>query len=304
MARHRQIRLDRDPAGPVRGHAQRAAEGGARNTRRPHHRARADLLAADPHRVGRDARDLRARADLDAEPGQAARRRAGEIGGEAREETGPALEEDHARVRRIDGAEVPGDGVAGDLREGAGQLHSGGPAAHDHEGEQGGALGAVLRALRRLEREEEPAPDLQRILQRLEPGRQGFPFVVAEVRVACAGGHDERVVGEHVARVEGHAPRRRVHRLRLGEEHAHARGVAQDGAERHRDVRRRQDGARHLIEERLEEVMVAPVHQCDAHVAAGEPARGVEAGEPAAHDHDVRRARIRHASHLRVYYRP
>jgi hypothetical protein len=50
--------------------------------------------------------------------------------------------------------------------------------------------------------------------------------------------------------------------------------------------------------------MVAAVEQRDTHVAAGETTRGVEAGEAAAHDHDVRGGGVRHAPHLRVYYRP
>jgi hypothetical protein len=150
-------------------------------------------------------------------------------GGKACEDPGAPFEEDHARLRGIDGAKIPRDGVPRDLREGARQLHAGGSAAHHHEGEQRGALGAVLLALRRLEREQDAPPDLQRVLQRLEPGGQGLPFLVAEVRVAGAGGHDEGVVPER-ARVERHAPGGRVHRLGLGEEHAHPRSAAQDGA--------------------------------------------------------------------------
>jgi hypothetical protein len=56
--------------------------------------------------------------------------------------------------------------------------------------------------------------------------------------------------------------------------------------------------------ERLEEMMVAPIQQRDADLVAGQPARGAEAGEAAADDHDVRRGGVRHAFHLRVYYRP
>jgi hypothetical protein len=50
--------------------------------------------------------------------------------------------------------------------------------------------------------------------------------------------------------------------------------------------------------------MVPPVYLGDPNVARGEPAGGGEARESAAHDHDVGRLGVRHAVHLRVYYRP
>ena len=127
------------------------------------------------------------------------------------------------------------------------------------------------RALRRLEGEQDAAADLERVLQRLESRGEPLPLVVAEVRVARAGGEDEGVVGEG-ALVEDDAPAREVHRPDLREEDAHARGVAQDGAQRHRDVGGGERGRRDLVEERLEEVMVAAVHEGHANVAARERA--------------------------------
>ena len=49
----------------------------------------------------------------------------------------------------------------------------------------------IVLALGRLVREEDPAPDLERVLDRLEPGRERRPLVVAEVRVARAGRDDQ-----------------------------------------------------------------------------------------------------------------
>ena len=51
-------------------------------------------------------------------------------------------------------------------------------------------------ALGALEREQHPPPDLERILQRLQAGRDPAPLVVAEVRVGRAGGDDQEVVVE------------------------------------------------------------------------------------------------------------
>ena len=52
----------------------------------------------------------------------------------------------------------------------------------------------VLLALGNLVRQQHPPPDLEGIVQRLEPGRDGFPLGVAEIRVGRPGGHDEIVV--------------------------------------------------------------------------------------------------------------
>ena len=51
-----------------------------------------------------------------------------------------------------------------------------------------------------LEGEQHAAPDLERILQALQPGRERLPLVVAEVGVVGAGGDDEVVVVEPTRR--------------------------------------------------------------------------------------------------------
>src|SRR5215510_8013517 len=88
----------------------------------------------------------------------------------------------------VDGAKVPRDCLAGDLSEGARQLHSGSAYPDDHERQEGRALGRIGLALRFLVSEENAPTNLQRVLERLEAGRQRFPFVVAEVRVSSADG--------------------------------------------------------------------------------------------------------------------
>ena len=82
----------------------------------------------------------------------------------------PGLEEDDARLRRVDQAEVARDGLARDLAESARQLDAGGSAAHDHERQQGPLHGAVALALGVHVGEQDAAADLQRVLERLEAG--------------------------------------------------------------------------------------------------------------------------------------
>ena len=100
---------------------------------------------------------------------------------------------------------------------------------------------------------------------RLEPGREALPLVVAEVRVGRAGGDDQVVVGELA--VGRAAPV--VRRGRTPVASASSTVVffcfAQDRAERIGDVARVERGGRDLVEQRLEQMVVAPVDQRDLH---------------------------------------
>jgi hypothetical protein len=106
--------------------------------------------------------------------------------------------------------------------------------------------------------------------------------------VACAGGEDEGIVGE-LPVLEEDPPAGQVHPFDLRQEDRDVSRIAQDRAERARDVRRRQRRRGHLVEERLKQVMVSAVHDGDADRMAGQPARGVQPAEAAPDDHDVRR---------------
>ena len=56
-----------------------------------------------------------------------------------------------------------------------------------------------------------------------------------------------------------------------------------------------QDARRHLVEQRLEQVVVGAVHHRDVDVGVGQRAHRVEAAEAAADDDDPVRARTAHA---------
>jgi hypothetical protein len=106
--------------------------------------------------------------------------------------------------------------------------------------------------------------------------------------VTRAGGEDQGIVGELTV-LEKDSPAGQVHPFGLRQEDRHVSRIAQDRADRARDVRRRQPRRGHLVEERLEQVMVSAVHDGDANGMAGQPARRVQTAEAAPDDHDVRR---------------
>ena len=102
------------------------------------------------------------------------------------------------------------------------------------------------------------------------------------------GGEDERVAGEDLPVGGGHAVRRRIERGDLGELDVHVDVIVEELAQRVGDVARGQLRGRHLVEQRLELVVVVAVDQRDAHVVAvGQAAGAADAGEAAADDDDV-----------------
>ena len=115
---------------------------------------------------------------------------------------------------------------------------------------------------------------------------------MAEVGVARAGGDDQGVVREAKAVPELDDPCVRVDPGGLAQQHGRVALPAEDGAQRLRDVTRRQRAGRHLVEQRLEQVVVAPVNQRHRDPVAGlaQLAGSVQPGEAAADDDDAVRA--------------
>ena len=185
----------------------------------------------------------------------------------------------------------------GDLAERAGELDAGRAAADDHERHPRRAPSRVGLALGGLEGDEDPAADLGGVLDGLEPGRDGRPLRVVEVGVVGAGRDDERVVGDRAAVGQQDLAPLGVDADGLAQDDRRVALLAQDGAQRLGDVAGRQRAGRDLVEQRLEEVEVAPVdeRQPDLGVDA-EAARRVQPGEPAADD---RRPDAAGAGHFR-----
>ena len=184
-----------------------------------------------------------------------------------------------------------------DLRQRAGQLDAGRSAADDHERQQPSLSRPVLLALRLLEREENPTSYIERVLQRLQSGRVRPPLVVAEIRVAGARCHNQVVV-RHLAIAEDDSFVIRIDCRRLREPHLDVRLMTEDPADRRRDVAGRQPGRRDLIEERLKDVVVAPVDEQNIDRRVTKCFCGVEPAETAADDDDARTRGCRHSSQI------
>ena len=126
---------------------------------------------------------------------------------------------------RVDRPKLVTQRVASDLADLPGHLHPGRAAPDHHEGQPCRAPSRVGVLLGGLERAQDALTDPQRALQRLDLERHRPPLVMAEVGVARAPRHDQRVVGDR--------RRRRDTRDRL-QQHP-ARLQVEAGGLRHQD---------------------------------------------------------------------
>ena len=177
-----------------------------------------------------------------------------------------------------------------DFNQGAGQLDPGGPAADDHKVHPGLARHIVVSTLGALEGFDHPRADRKGVGQRLQSRRVRCPVVVAEPVVDSTGGDDEVIKRQPRAVVQHRAACGDVdvHHLGLQDREAPAAHLAaQHMANGRRDRRRGQPGRGHLVEQRLEEVMVGAVEQGHIDLRAGQGAHGFKAAETAADDDDA-----------------
>ena len=300
VIRDRAVLANDDAPLAVGGDAQRLRQRVGLHARRPHHRGGADALAAVPRAeagqlVGKgavldldaalvDGDDARAGAHLRAQLLQLLDRALREALGEAGQDARPRLDERDLRLPRVDRSEVLAQDEPRELGDGARQLDAGGTAADHHEGEELAPLALVGLALRPLEGEEHAAPDLESVLDALEAGRVLLPLVVAEVRGLRAHRHDEEIVGEGV-RADVDAPTLEVDLLHLAHDHAHLLVLGHDAADGRGDLRWRQARHGHLVEQRLEQMVVRAVDQGDLDRRPVERLRRLEAPETTTDDH-------------------
>ncbi len=171
------------------------------------------VLDLDAGRV--DVDDLGAEAHLDAHVGQALDGAVAELLAERAEHRRGGVEQDDARLGRVDAAEVALEGAPGELGDLAGHLDAGRARADDDERHEPVDLGLGRRELGELERAEDAAPQLEGVVDRLHARGVPRELVVAEAGLAGAGGDDERVVGRDGLAPDGgvrHGARREVDR--------------------------------------------------------------------------------------------
>ena len=178
--------------------------------------------------------------------------------------------------------------AARELGDLAGHLDPGRAGADDDERHQPLDLLGGAGQLGPLERAEDAPAQLERVVDRLHARGELGEVVVAEVGLAGAGGHQQRVVGGDRVAVEHpgrHRPGREVDVGDVAEQDA---GVALPGEHltgRRGDLALGEDAGGHLVEQRLEEVVRGLGDQGDVDVGALERLRAEQPAEPGT-DHD------------------
>ena len=255
----------------------------------------ADLAVAvlDLDAVGVDVGHHRAELHLDAGLVQLPPGAAAEPLAEGGQHVRGGVEQDDAGGGGVDAAEVLAQGAVGELGDLAGHLHPGRAGADDDEGQQPVDLGLVLGELGELEGAEDPAAQLEGVVDALHAGRELGEPVVAEVGLAGAGGDDQLVVGVHGGAAQhgrGDRAGGEVDVGDLAEDDAGVLLAAQDLAGRGGDLALGQDAGRHLVEQRLEQVVAGLADQRDVDVGLAQPLGGEQPAESGADDDDARAA--------------
>ena len=179
--------------------------------------------------------------------------------------------------------------VVGQFGDLPGHLHAGGPGADDGERQQLPAPLRIVGPLGRLERAQDAAAQLQRVVDGFHAGGELGELVVAEVGLPGAGGHDQAVVGGVVGmteQVRHDDLAGQVDMRDIAEQHLDVALPAQDDAGGRGDLAFGDDAGRNLVQQRLEEVMGGAGDQLDVDVGPFEFFRRVQPAESRSDHHD------------------
>jgi hypothetical protein len=127
------------------------------------------------------------------------------------------------------------------------QIHARRPGTHNNEGQQRISGRGVRLDLGRFERRQDTPQHLERVLQRLQAWREWLPLVMAEIRVARAGGHNDRVVPNAAPVDLDDATLIQVESGDFTHHDSEVGVSAENEADRHGNVGGREGGGRHLV---------------------------------------------------------
>ncbi len=191
-------------------------------------------------------------------------------------------------LARVDAPEVAVEACARQLGDLPGDLDTRRSASHDDEGHPGTAGFGVILGLGHLEGPEDAATQLEGVVDRLHSWCEARELVVTEVGLPCSGGDDQAVERMRASRVvgtgRGHRPLRQVKMGHGRELDLDVVVLAQDPADRGRDLSLGEDSGRELVQQRLEQVIVDAVDQGHLHRSPLEEPCGEEAAEATAHN--------------------
>jgi hypothetical protein len=246
------------------------------------------LLDGEAHVV--DVGHHRVELDLDTQLLEPALRLTPQLRAHRRKHRGRGVEQDHAAILRRDRPERPHQGALGELGDLTGEFDTGGPGTDDDEREPALPLGRIRGHFCGLECTEDASAQLKRVVDGLHAGREGREMIVPEVGLLRARGHDDAVELDdrlHVHQLRRHRTAGDIDLLHRAQQHPDVLLLAQDQPRRGCDLANRQDAGRHLIEQRLEQVMRRIGDEGDVDIGVLQFLRRSEASEAGPDDDDA-----------------
>ena len=271
MSRQAQIRQNLQTPGAIGLDAQRLRQRRRRHAGAPDNVSRANNLAARQFDLALpDRLHAHTGAGFDAEPFELPLRARRQIGRKGPQQPFRPFDQDHPRLAGIDPVEIADQHRVRQFRKRARKLHPGRTAADHQNGHQFAPAFLVGLGFRFFKRQQDLAADAQGIVERLEAGRILRPTVVAEITRHPAEGENQVIVIQHAALGKLRGPvgdmdffGLQIEADRLAHQHVEVWLPRKDGANRLRDVHRRESGRGDLIEQRLKKMMVLPIDQRD-----------------------------------------
>jgi hypothetical protein len=199
-------------------------------------------------------------ADLHAQPLQALLGIRGEHLRKRRQDAVASFKQKHLGVARPDAVEILGERVARELGNSTGKLDTGRSAANDRNPHsRRWRLGSSPS--RHVQTREEAGTDQPRVFDGFEARRVARPFLMREIRVRRPGRDDESVIGDNLVTRQNDVAGVGINRRDFAEHDFDARIAPQHLADRFGDVGRRERGSRHLIEKRLEQMIIPAIDE-------------------------------------------
>jgi hypothetical protein len=266
MARRRQVVLDADATRAIGLHTEPTTRRRGLHAGGPDHGTTRNPLAADDdaslvhviHRV--------TETDFDPEPGQPVVRGSREILRKRRKDSAVSIDDHDPRRPGIDAPELGGQRVPDERCDRSCHFDPGRSRSHHHERQQALGRGAIGLRFCDLEGLQDLVPQDDRVREALQARRERFVFVVPEVALVNAGREHEEIVrnaSRAIRGFENDAAAPDVDACDVAKEHRRIPLPAQQGAKGRRDVRGRQERCRHLVQQRLKEVVIGPIDDGD-----------------------------------------
>ena len=285
--RRPQFLVDHDAAGTIGGNAQPFRRRRSLHAGGPDDRAAWDEGFSDRYAFLGAGCNRLAGADFDAQLFQCLVSVGGQPLVEAWKYARSGLDKNDLGLGSIDIAELLREGRSGQLGDDAGKLDAGRSSADDREGQQSVADRGIAFQLGLLEGQQNAAADRRCVLQRLQPRRHRFPFVMPEIGMRRTGGQHQRVICYRLAALQCHHMCLAVDADDLRQQRRYLRPIAEKASDRPSDLGRGEQGGRNLIEQGLEQMMVTPVDQRDANRSSLEIVDELQAAKTAPDDNNV-----------------